>query len=96
MNGGTEIARAYAQLGNKKRATEVADALWKVSQQYLTWYLSQSPSYFMASQNECQLHIQIMDVLLNTMSDVDEKWVDSHESQLNSLLGTFQQKGGAM
>ncbi len=96
MNGGTDIVRAYASLGNKKRATEVANALWKTSSQYLTWYMLQSPSYFAISQNECQTHIYIMDVVLNAMGDVDEKWVESHENQLNQLLTKYQQMGGSL
>jgi hypothetical protein len=56
----------------------------------------QSPSYFAISQNECQTHIYIMDVVLNAMGDVDEKWVESHENQLNQLLTKYQQMGGSL
>ena len=37
-----------------------------------------------------------MDVVLNAMGDVDEKWVESHENQLNQLLTKYQQMGGSL
>ena len=50
----------------------------------------------MASQNECQTHIYIMDILLDAMGDVDKKWVDSHSQQLETQLMHFQQLGGSL
>ena len=96
MNGGLDLVKAYGALGNKKRATEIANDLWKISQQYLSWYMQQSPSYFMTSQSDCQMHIVILYNLISTMDEVDQKWGDAHESQLQSLLGTFQQLGGQL
>ena len=96
MNGGLDLVKAYGALGNKKRATEIANDLWKISQQYLSWYMQQSPSYFMTSQSDCQMHIVILYNLIGTMDEVDQKWGDAHESQLQSLLGTFQQLGGQL
>ena len=96
MNGGLDLVKAYGALGNKKRATEIANDLWKISQQYLSWYMQQSPNYFLSSQNDSQMHIIILYNLIGAMDEVDTKWCDAHESQLQSLLGTFQQLGGQL
>ncbi len=96
MNGAMDLVKAYGAIGNKKRAMEIANALWKNSQQYMNWYMQQSPSYFMASQSETQMHIIILNNVLGNMEGVDDKWTESHKQQFQSLLTTYQQRGGQL
>ena len=58
--------------------------------------MQQSPNYFLSSKNDSQMHIIILYNLIGAMDEVDTKWCDAHESQLQSLLGTFQQLGGQL
>ena len=92
MSGGLDLLTAWGKIGEKKHATEIADKLWKQSEQYLTWYASCSPSYLASSKRDCEMHIYIMQAILQEMDEVDKKWSDEHANRLNSLYGVYQAK----
>ncbi len=92
MSGGLDLLTAWAKIGNKKHATEIADKLWKQSEQYLSWYASCSPSYLASSKRDCEMHIYIMQAILQEMDEVDKKWGDEHANRLNSLYTVYQTK----
>ena len=96
MSGGGDLIKAYGALGNKKRATEIADKLWKSSTQYLNWYISQGVSYLAASHYDTQTHIYIMSNLLNLMDEVDSSWAEKHSAMFDTLLNTFESNGGQL
>ncbi len=96
MSGGGDLIRAYGALGNKKRATEIADKLWNNSTQYLNWYISQGPSYLAVSHYDSQTHIYIMSNLLNLMDEVDSAWAEKHSTMFDKLLNTFEANGGQL
>ena len=43
MSGSGDMARAYALLGQKVKARQMYDDLWKISLQYVNYYLSLNP-----------------------------------------------------
>ena len=92
MSGSLELASAWGAIGNKKRAKELAEEVWKQSQQYLEWYISQDKNYLMASKRDCDMHIYIMQNVLQTMDEVDSKWSEQHTSLLNNLYAAYQTK----
>ena len=92
MSGGLDLLVAWGAVGNKKRATEIANTLWKNSEQYFTWYISSSPSYLASSKRDCEMHIYIMQAIMQAMDNIDSTWSDKHANQLNMLYGNYQQK----
>ena len=93
-SGSLDIARTYATIGNKGKAKDVMEQLWKKSTQYLQYYFSLSPSRLSGSQRECMLHIYVLEHLTQLASQVDEKLGDEYSLRLDALLRTYQEKGG--
>ena len=96
MNGGLDIARAYALLGQTAKAKEVANAVWTQGQQYLNWYLSLDGSRFANSMNDCMLQIYILRQTAAVMGMADKQAAAQQENKLNMLFKQYQEKGGAM
>ena len=96
MNGGLDIARAYALLGQTAKAKEVANAVWTQSQQYLNWYLSLDGSRFANSMNDCMLQIYILRQTAAVMGMADKQAAAQQENKLNMLFKQYQEKGGAI
>ena len=96
MNGGLDIARAYAMLGQTAKAKEVANAVWTNSQQYLNWYMSLDGTRFANSMNDCMFHIYILRQAAGVMAMADKKLASQMEGKLNMLFKQYQEKGGAM
>jgi hypothetical protein len=93
LSGGMDLITAYGKVGNKKRATEIANTLWKTSSQYMRWYMT-DPYYMLIPNRDCQRHLQVMNNILSSMSSIDEKWASEHEKQFNSIYDAFIQRGG--
>ncbi|MBP5506500.1 MAG: hypothetical protein J6Y23_01460, partial [Prevotella sp.] len=92
MSGGLDLLTAWGNLGDKKHATDIADKLWKQSEQFFIWYISSSPSYLASSKRDCDMHIYIMQGIAQEMDEIDRKWSDEHINKLNQLYGAYQTK----
>ena len=96
MSGALDLVESWIGVGNKKRATEIADELWKQSEQFLAWYISNEPSYLAVCDRDCKMHIYIMQAIMQVMDKADESWSEKHTNALNLLYGAYQQKLGVM
>ena len=96
MSGSSDIARAYALLGQKVKARKMYDELWKISLQYVNYYLSLNPRLFNMSQSECKKNFQIMMNLVNENEKIDNAWANKHATQLQNLFARFENRGGAL
>ena len=96
MSGSSDIARAYALLGQKDKARKMYDELWKISLQYVNYYLSLNPRLFNMSQSECKKNFQIMMNLVNENEKIDNAWANKHATQLQNLFARFENRGGAL
>ncbi|MGP1481542.1 MAG: protein O-mannosyl-transferase family [Hoylesella enoeca] len=94
MSGGSDIARAYAFLGQKAKATEVLNALWNNSKQYVQWYLSLSGGSFIGSMNDCLTQFYIMHQLCGIAQMVDKKMGDRMTKEVEMLYKQYLDKGG--
>ena len=97
-NQGDLLIEAYGRIGNKKRATEIADKLWKNSVEWLEWYLSQGDNYILANLLGPNLNCpknQLLDeryglyAILGAMESIDEKWYNAHATQYNTYYQMF-------
>ena len=96
MSGSSDMARAYALLGQKAKARQTYDELWKISLQYVNYYLSLNPRLFNMSQSSCKMNFQIMMNLVNENEQVDREWANKHAAQLENLFVRFKNRGGAL
>ncbi len=92
MSGGLDLLTAWSAVGNKKRATEIANEIWKNSEQHLAWYISQDQGYLAASKRDCDMHVYIMQAILQAIDEFDKDWSQSHANKLNTLYNAYQQR----
>ena len=89
-----EMARAYAAIGQKAKAIDLLNQLWKKSAQYMGWYCSLEGGRFNSSQRECMYNMYLMEQEMQLASSIDEKIANKMEAQLQQIMGLYQSKGG--
>ena len=94
ISGGLDFARAYALLGQKKRANEILNKVWNHSEQYAQWYLGLAQSRFTQSQRDCMMHLSIMNQASELYGLIDKKQADEKAKTLNTLYNMYVGKGG--
>ena len=94
ISGGLDFARAYALLGQKKRANEILNKVWNHSAQYAQWYLGLAQSRFTQSQRDCMMHLSIMNQASELYGLIDKKQADEKAKTLNTLYNMYVGKGG--
>ena len=94
--GSYELARAYAAIGNKQKAMEHINAMWKNYSQYVNYYCSLDDNRFMSNMSSCRLNILILDQLLDLADMVDQDWVKKKETEFNQLFQRYTEMGGVM
>ena len=94
QSGSLDLAKAYALTGQPKKAQQIIDNLWKKSTEYMLWYCSLSTDRFAMSQQECMVHMYILNQILNLESVVDEKQAKEKEAQFKAIGNLYETKGG--
>ena len=94
QSGSLDLAKAYALTGQPKKAQQIIDNLWKKSTEYMLWYCSLSTERFAMSQQECMVHMYILNQILNLESVVDEKQAKEKEAQFKAIGNLYETKGG--
>ena len=95
MSGSFDEARAYAAIGNNKKAMELYKQLWTKSEQYLNWYCSLDGMRFQSSQRDCMTHLYILQQIRFETEEIDKKWTEAQSKKLEVLLGVYHSKGGS-
>jgi len=96
MNGGLDLAKGYALLGQKAKAKQLVEATWKNTQQYLSWYVSLDNSKFASSQNDCVTQMYIMQQIIPVAQMVDLKMARKEAQVFNRLYTTYRSRGGSL
>lgn len=94
MSGGNDIAHAYALLGQKKKALEVINQVWKNASQYEQYYLSEEGIQFQGSQRDCLMQLSIMTEMTKITELVDPALAKKQNSQINAYYRMYVGKGG--
>ena len=92
--GSLDLARAYNLTGQKEKAQQLVDQLWKKSQQYMMWYCSLDGYRFDGSQRDCMILLYVMNQLLDLQTAIDEKKGAQKDQQLEGLIQLYHSKGG--
>ena len=93
-SGSLDMVRTYTAIGQKGKAKNLLQQLWTKSSQYLNWYCSLSGMRFAGSQQECQMHLYILQMLTQLASDIDEKTGEKYDQELENIFRQYQSKGG--
>ena len=94
QSGSMDLARAYALTGQTKKAQELIDQLWRKSAEYMLWYCSLDGQRFESSQQDCILHLYILNQVLDLQSAVDEKKAEEKDKQFQTINKIYTAKGG--
>ena len=93
-SGSADMARCYAQLGNKAKAKELLNDLWKKSKQYMNWYTQLEGGRFVSSQQDCLYHIYLMQQMQQIAELIDGKYAEKLENEFELVLSKYESKGG--
>ena len=96
MSGALEFAKVYGTLGKKDKAKHVIDQLFNNASQYMNWYTSLDDHQMRGYQQECMLHLYIMQNCIELADLVDEKYVDTLYKKYVPIQQLYIQKGGHM
>ncbi len=94
MSGGNDIAHAYALLGQKKKALEIINEVWKNASQYEQYYLSEDGVWFQGSQRDCLMQLSIMTEMAKVTELVDPALARKQNSQIDAYYRMYVGKGG--
>ena len=94
MSGGNDIAHAYALLGQKKKALEVINQVWKNASQYEQYYLSEEGIQFQGSLRDCLMQLSIMTEMTKITELVDPALAKKQNSQIDAYYRMYVGKGG--
>ena len=92
QSGSLEMAQTWLSLGNKAKATELADAVASNASEYCAWYTSLSDSRLMASSEECYYYIIQLSNALKILDESDEKKSAYYDAALRTYFEYFQGK----
>ncbi len=96
MGGGLDFIEAYYKLGNKKKAEETFNSMWKNSTQYMRWYLSLDQSRFNSSQRDCMFHLYVMQQLCDRTAPYDKALADKKSMELSKIIAVYESRGGSL
>ena len=94
IGGGSDIARAYALLGEKQKARMILQAMWNDAAQYMRFYLSLSESRFGLAQQDCMTQMYIMQQLNDITKLVDGQLAKQQLDEMGRYYATYHTKGG--
>ena len=95
-SGSLDMVRAYIGIGDKANAKELLMKLWEKSRQYMRWYCSLSGLRFAGSQQDCMLHLYVMQQLTQQAAKVDESLGDKLDKEIIGILDRYQKMGGTL
>lgn len=94
MSGGAEIARAYALLGQKAKAMQTINAVWKDAYQYAVYYLGLNDNWFTMSQRDIMIQFSILTQINDITQLVDKQLYAKRRTMIDRLYSTYIGKGG--
>ena len=94
LGAGNEFARNYVLLGQKGKARQQIDAVWKSAEQYLGWYLSLEGARFQGSTRDCLAQFYQMRQTVTITEMFDRSLAAKQRKQLESLMSLYHSKGG--
>ena len=96
VSGSLDLAECYAILGQKAKAKELFNDVWKNSTQYMNWYLSLDGNNFAQSMSDCLREMSIMQECNKVAVLIDAKLAQRTEQQFQNLFNMYRGKGGIL
>jgi hypothetical protein len=94
QSGSLDIVRAYIAIEQDDKAKELIDILWQKSSQYMTYYCSLSPGKFAGAQNDCMLHLYVLNHLTDLANVMDKELGNDYYAKFNEIAKGYTARGG--
>ena len=96
MSGGSDLAKAYALIGDKANATKIDKAVFDVAEQYVNFYLSLTGIRFQQSARDVLMQLSIMDQVANVTKLFDSKLAMQQQATMQRLYSRYMAQGGTV
>ena len=92
QSGSMDLAQAWLQLGDKKKAAHIAAAVAENASEYCAWYTSLSDHRLQLSADECYYYIVQLSSALKVLEKADVKKSETYEYALRTYFDQFQSR----
>ena len=96
MSGGSDLAKAYALVGDKANATKLDKEVFSVAEQYVNYYLSLQGIRFQQSARDVLTQLSIMDQTTEVTKLFDAKLAKQQQATMQRLYARYMAQGGTM
>ena len=96
MSGGSDLAKAYALVGDKANATKLDKEVFSVAEQYVNYYLSLQGIRFQQSVRDVLTQLSIMDQTTEVTKLFDAKLAKQQQATMQRLYARYMAQGGTM
>ena len=96
MSGGSDLAKAYALIGDKANATKLDKKVFGVAEQYVNYYLSLRGIRFQQSARDVLTQLSIMDQTVDVTKLFDAKLAKQQQDTMQRLYSRYMAQGGTM
>ena len=96
MSGGSDLAKAYALIGDKANATKLDKKVFSVAEQYVNYYLSLRGIRFQQSARDVLTQLSIMDQTVEVTKLFNAKLAKQQQDTMQRLYSRYMAQGGTM
>ena len=94
LNGGNDLAEAYALLGKKQEALRIINDEWQDAYEHANYYISLNGLDFSLSRRDIFTQMYIMNEIVKVTEIVDRKLSDKQYNLMQTLEELYYKKGG--
>ncbi|MGI6222525.1 MAG: protein O-mannosyl-transferase family [Prevotella sp.] len=96
ISGGSDLAKAWALVGNKQKAKEYADKTWKVVSQYVNFYLQLQGKAFASEQQSCLQQFYYMQDVCKAYGLINQQLYNNKTQEFMNYTQRYAAKGGQL
>ncbi len=94
MSGGTDLAKAYALVGDKADALKCINAVYENAKEYVEYYLSLQGIRFQQSANDIMVQFSIMNQTAEVTKLIDAKLAAKQAGEMQRFYQRYVGQGG--
>ena len=94
MSGGTDLAKAYALVGDKAEAKKCINAVYENAKEYVEYYLSLQGIRFQQSANDIMVQFSIMNQTAEVTKLIDAKLAAKQAGEMQRFYQRYVGQGG--
>ena len=96
LSGGLDFAKAYATIGQKKKATQILDQVFNNAYQYMNYYTSLNSYTMQSYHQDCMMQIYIMQHCIEVADAISPQYADKLYNVLEKVAKAYHANGGQL